>query len=128
MKTFCQSCGGGVDYPSVRPNFCPYCGTSMSVGRPIVASRPQPQPQPSRRPTPSYQPPAFDYYQEPEEVVDGVDFSPRGLPQRPAPVLGEHVFATGSTGYTRRPKMKAKDFKEFAEKMHTEKPKPIELD
>ena len=132
MKTFCQACGGSIEYTSTRPNFCPHCGTGMNSG---VASAPiarhptefAPRPRiPQRRPvTPVYQEEYYDddIYVAPDEISVGLK---RNAPKS---VKAEHVVGTGATGFDRpKTKLKAKDFKALQAKMHETKPAPIEID
>ena len=42
---YCQSCGNKIEYSLQKPNFCPKCGTSLSVSSRQITNNPAPAPQ-----------------------------------------------------------------------------------
>lgn len=123
MKTFCTNCGGAINYESIRPNFCPDCGTPLGGAKAssTTRSRPAPYNPPARRPVyPEYQ----EHQEEPEISPDELGFS---LKKKNAPVMAESVVGTGATGFGSRPQMRKEDIEAFNKKLQEERAEPIEI-
>ncbi len=119
-KTYCPSRGCQIEYGEVRPKWCPHCGSSM------LSNTESSSPPPVRRPQPQTQ------NWEDEVEANDFDLDPSLIrvniaARAPQGVKAEAVFGTGSTGFGSRPKIAAKDYKNFEKKMREEKPDPIEI-